>query len=369
MTMTLTAEQLELGDVVGRFLAEKAPSDSVRSWAESPDGLDADVWTQMAGQLGLQGLAIPEDFGGSGFGPIELGVVQEQLGRALLPGPFFGTVVLAGQALVASKDEAAMRRWLPGIADGTLTATVAVSEGRGPTIAEMVTTARRSGEGFELTGRKTLVVDGDSAALLLVAAKAPDGPALFAVDGDAEGVVRRRLDALDPTRRLGRVDLTSAPGTQVGPTGEEFLRQVLALATVALAAEQVGGASACLDSSVSYAGSRVQFGRPIGSFQAIKHKCADMVVAVEAARSASLHACAAAARDDVDELLLAAAVAGSFCAAAYTGAAKDNIQIHGGIGFTWEHDAHLHLKRAKSGERLLGSPTHHRSRLADLVGI
>jgi alkylation response protein AidB-like acyl-CoA dehydrogenase len=367
--MTLTDEQLELGHVVSRFLAEKAPSESVRSWAESPDGLDADVWTQMAGQLGLQGLAIPEEFGGSGFGPVELGVVQEQLGRALLPGPFFGTVVLAGQALVASNDEEAMRRWLPGVADGTLTATVAVSEGRGPAITDMATTAQRCGNGFELTGRKTLVVDGDSAALLLIAAEGPDGPALFAVDGDAEGVVRRRLDALDQTRRLGLVELTAASGIQVGPSGEDFLRHVLGLATVALAAEQVGGASACLDSSVSFAGSRVQFGRPIGSFQAIKHKCADMLVAVEAGRSASLHACSAAAGDDVGELLLAAAVAGSFCAATYTVAAKDNIQIHGGIGFTWEHDAHLHLKRAKSGERLLGSPTHHRSQLADLVGI
>jgi alkylation response protein AidB-like acyl-CoA dehydrogenase len=363
--LTRTAEQQELAESVRRFLADKAPSEAVRRWSEDPAGIDPAVWRQMAEQLGLQGLAIPEEFGGSGFGPAELAIVQEELGRALLPGPFFGSVVLAAQALVASGDAEAQARWLPGIAEGTLTATLALSEGSGPAVTDPKTTVGPDGT---LTGRKTLVVDGDTAALLLVVARGPEGPALYAVEGAAEGVTRRRLDALDPTRTLGLVEFSGARAVPVGPAGEDLVRRALDLAVTGLAAEQVGGAAVCLDASVSYGNTRVQFGRPIGSFQAIKHKCADMLLEVEAARSAVLHADWAAAQDPA-ELPLSAAVAGSYCAAVYTHAAKENIQIHGGIGFTWEHDAHLHLKRAKTGERLLGSPAAHRDRLARLVGI
>ncbi|MEU7816577.1 acyl-CoA dehydrogenase family protein [Pseudonocardia sp. NPDC049154] len=369
MPLTLTDEQQELATSLRRFLADKAPRDTVRAWAEAGEGIDPAVWRQMAGQLGLQGIAIPEEYGGSGFGPVELGVVLEEMGRVVLPGPFFGTVALAGQALVASADTDAMQRWLPGIADGTLTATVALSEGDGPALLEPATTATPSGDGWTLSGRKKLVVDGDTAALLLVVAAAPEGPSLFAVEAGATGLTRRRQDALDITRIVAAVELDGTPAVRIGPAGDAaFLRRVVDLAVAALAAEQVGGASGCLAESVEYGKTRVQFGRPIGSFQAIKHKCADMLLEVEAARSAALHAISAA-DEALDELAVSAAVAGSYCAAAYTHAAKENIQIHGGIGFTWEHDAHLHLKRAKSGERLLGSPVAHRARLAALVGI
>jgi alkylation response protein AidB-like acyl-CoA dehydrogenase len=205
---------------------------------------------------------------------------------------------------------------------------------------------------------------------VLVVARADDGLGLFAVEPGAAGVSRTRLDALDPTRRLGRIELDGTLAQRVGPAGDatEFLQRVLDLAVVALAHEQVGGASACLESAVEYAKIRVQFDRPIGSFQAIKHKCADLLLEVEGARSAAYSA-AWTATEDVAELPVAAALAGSYCSEAYTHAAKEHIQIHGGIGYTWEHDAHLYLKRAKSSELLFGAPVRHRARLADLIGI
>ena len=371
MNLTLSEEQEELRASVRRFLVEKASSDVLRHWMESEDGFDPALWTQMAGQLGLQGIAVPEEFGGAGYGPVELGIVLEELGRSLLPAPFFATVALAGQALVASGDRAAQARWLPGIADGTLTATLALSEEHGGAALDAVTTrATSDGSGWTLTGTKMFVVDGASADLVLVVARADDGLGLFAVEAGAAGMTRTRLDALDLTRRLGRVELDGTPAERVGPAGDgtEFLQRALDLGVVALAHEQVGGAAACLDSAVEYAKIRVQFDRPIGSFQAIKHKCADLLVEVEGARSAAYSAAWTAA-EDIGELPVAAALAGSYCSEANTHAAKENIQIHGGIGYTWEHDAHLYLKRAKSSELLFGAPVRHRARLADLIGI
>ncbi|MET7473827.1 acyl-CoA dehydrogenase family protein [Streptomyces sp. NPDC005648] len=370
MALTFTEEHEQLRSTLRRFLTDKAPSEAVRRSMESEQGHDRRLWQQMAGQLGLHGLALPQEYGGFGGGPVELGIVLEELGRALLPSPYFATVALAGQALAVSGDEAARARWLPGIADGSLTGTLALAEESGSwQLADVRSRAVRDRAGWRVSGSKMFVVDGHSADLLLVVAQTDLGPALFAVDGTAAGVTRARLDTLDPTRRLARVDLDAAPAEPVGPQdATAYLRRVLDLAVVALAAEQVGGAQACLDAAVAYAKARVQFGRPIGSFQAVKHKCADMLLKVEAARSAAHHALSVAAAATA-EPAVAAAIAGAYCADAYTHAAKENIQIHGGIGYTWEHDAHLHLKRAKSSEQLFGSPTAHRRRLADLVGI
>ncbi|MFF0011518.1 acyl-CoA dehydrogenase family protein [Streptomyces sp. NPDC005374] len=371
MALTLTEDQDELRSTLRRFLTDKAPSGEVRRWTESEEGHDPAVWRQMAGQLGLQGLALPEEYGGSGGGPVELGVVLEELGRSLLPSPYFATVALAGQALAASGDETARARWLPAIADGSLTATLALAEESGSWRTEDVeASAVRDPGGWTLSGTKMFVIDGHTADLLLVVAGDGTGPALFAVDGTASGVTRIRLDTLDPTRRLARIDLDGAPALRVGPDGDAslFLRTVTDLAVVALAAEQVGGAQACLDAAVAYAKTRVQFGRPIGSFQAIKHKCADMLLEVEGARSAAYHALDVAAENPAG-LSVPAAIAAAYCAEAFSHTAKQNIQIHGGIGCTWEHDAHLYLKRAKSSEHLLGSPVAHRARLAALVGI
>ncbi|KPI18916.1 Isovaleryl-CoA dehydrogenase [Actinobacteria bacterium OK074] len=375
MALTFTEEQDELRATLRRFLTEKAPSEAVRRWTESEEGHDPALWQQMAGQLGLHGLALPEEYGGFGGGPVELGIVLEELGRVLLPSPYFATVALAGQALVASGDARAQARWLPAIADGSLTATVAFAEEGGSwRPADITANAVEDDGGWRVSGTKMFVVDGYGAGLLLVAARDATGPGLFAVDGDAAGVSRTRLETLDPTRRLARIDLDGAPALRVGPDGDAtaYLRTVLDLAVVALAAEQVGGAQACLDAAVEYAKTRVQFGRPIGSFQAVKHKCADMLVEVEAARSAAYHAGAVAAEEaahGTGGLPVAAALAAAYCAGAFTHAAKENIQIHGGIGYTWEHDAHLYLKRAKSSEQLFGGPALHRARLADLVGI
>jgi alkylation response protein AidB-like acyl-CoA dehydrogenase len=374
VTLTFTDEQEELRASVRRFLADKSPSEAVRRWMESAEGHDPALWRQMAEQLGLQGLALPEEYGGAGYGPVELGIVLEEMGRALLPAPFLSSVALAGQALAISGDDVAKRRWLPGIADGTRTAALAVSEQDSAwTVDGVRCTATPKGEGWALDGTKTFVIDGGSADLLLVVARTDDGPALFAVEGE-EGTARSPLTALDPTRRLAHVTLDAAPAVRVGAAGDQgaYLRDVLDLAIVALAAEQVGAAQACLDMSVAYAKIRVQFGRPIGSFQAIKHKCADMLLEVESAKSAVYNAAAVAA-DRIagagEDLPVAAALAGAYCSTTAVHAAKETIQIHGGIGYTWEHDAHLYLKRAKSSELLLGAPAAHRARLAALVGI
>lgn len=376
MTLTHTKEHDELRSALRRLLADKAPSAEVRRWMESDGGYDPELWRQLAGQLGLMGIAVPEEYGGGGGGAVELGLVLEELGRALLPSPYFATVVLAGQALTASGDAAAMARWLPGIAAGELTATVAVAEENGSWDVEDVAVAatREDGESWRVSGTKMFVLDGATAGLLLVFAATDAGPGLFAVEGGVPGVERTPLDTLDPTRRQARIDFDQAPAVRVGPTGDAtaYLCTVLDLAVVALASEQVGGAQACLDTAVEYARTRVQFERPIGSFQAVKHACADMLLAVEAARSAAHHAASVAAADSADdpsELPAAAALAAAYCAGTYTHAAKQNIQIHGGIGYTWEHDAHLHLRRAKTSEQLLGDPAAHRARLADLVGI
>ncbi|MFF7474197.1 acyl-CoA dehydrogenase family protein [Streptomyces sp. NPDC008092] len=381
MAPAFTDAHEELRATLRRFLADKAPSEAVRRSMESADGHDPVLWRRMADELGLPGVPLPEEYGGFGGGPVELGLVLEELGRALLPSPYFATVALAGQALAVSGDETAKARWLPGIADGSLTGTLALAEESGSWHVEDVRAEAvpdGGGTGDRVSGTKMFVVDGHSADLLLIVARAATGPRLFAVEGTAPGVTRTRLDTLDPTRRLARIDLDGAPAQPVGPTAADataYLRRVTDLAMVALAAEQAGGAQACLEAAVAYAKIRVQFGRPIGSFQAVKHKCADALVKVEAARSAVYHALSAAAdlpqpgESSESPVSAAAAVAAVCCSDAYTHAAKENIQIHGGIGYTWEHDAHLHLKRAKSSEQLLGSPATHRRRLAGLTGI
>ncbi|WP_424923582.1 acyl-CoA dehydrogenase family protein [Amycolatopsis acidicola] len=342
----MTGEQDQLRDSVRRFLADKSPSAAVRQWMRSEAGFDPAVWRQLTSQLGLGALAEG--------GLAELAIVLEETGRALLPSPFFATVALAGQALAACGDE----RLLSSIVEGSRTATLAVSDtGR---LEDVTITATKSGKGWTVSGTAMFVVDGPAAELVLVAARTSSGLGLFAVE---DGFRRCPLDALDPTRRLGKLEFAGTPAALVG--SEEALREAVDLAVIALAAEQVGGAQACLDMAVEYAKTRVQFGRPIGSFQAIKHKCADLLVEVDAARSAA----GFAASCPKDERPAAAAAAGAYCSRVYTRAAKENIQIHGGIGYTWEHDAHLHLKRAKSAELLFGTPVAHRARLAGLAGI
>jgi len=366
MSMTFTAEQDEFRKSVRRFLTQKSSLADVRRLMETDEGYDPAVWRQMAGQLGLQGLALPEEYGGSGYGFIEQIAVLEEMGRALLCAPYFSSVVLAGTALVQSGDDAVERDLLPGIADASTIATLAwVENPTGWGTESLSTTAKRSGDGYTIDGTKTLALDGHIASLVLVVALTDGGPSLFAVDGSASGFTRRKLETLDPTRKVAALEFAGTPARLIAEEGAAagILERTLRLAAIALAAEQVGAAQKCLDMSVEYAKLRVQFGRPIGSFQAIKHKCADMLLEVESARSAAY--CAAwAAADGSHELPLLASLAKAYCSEAFANVATENIQIHGGVGFTWEHDAHLYYRRAKSTEQFLGSPSEHRDLLA-----
>jgi alkylation response protein AidB-like acyl-CoA dehydrogenase len=374
MTGGDSQEHDDLRQVVREFLRQRSPSGEVRRLIEAGEGRDPEVWAMLTGQLGLSGIAVPACYGGAGYGPVELGLVAEEMGRALLVAPYFSTVVLAGQALAASGDEGAMARWLPGIADGSLTAALAIAEESGSWDLSDITVAAEpaeaDGDGWTVNGTKLYVVDGHTADLLLVVARTPDGHGVFAVEGDASGVDRTRLDALDLTRPLASVALRDARAVRVGAGRDtaEWLSEVTDLVLAALAAEQLGGAARCLELSVEYAKVRHQFGRPIGSFQAVKHKCAAVFLEVESGRSAVAEASAALAARDPDASL-AAAVAYVHCSAAFTHAAKECIQVHGGIGYTWEHDAHLYLRRAKSSELFLGPPARQRARLAALAGI
>ncbi|HVW42899.1 MAG TPA: acyl-CoA dehydrogenase family protein [Amycolatopsis sp.] len=365
MSASFTEDQEDLRGLVRRFCAERSPSGEVRRVMESPESWDPKLWSQLT-ELGLPGIAIPEEYGGAGAGAVELMIVVEELGRALLISPYLSSVAFAGQALSSSGDEAAKQRWLPGIADGSVVATLAVAEETGSwELDDAATTASRSGDGWTLNGTKSFVTDGDTADLLLVVARADDELGLFAVERAVSGLRTEKLSMVDLTRDMARVRLDDAPATKVEQADLATTRD---LVLTALAAEQIGGAGRCLEMAVEYAKVREQFGRPIGSFQAIKHKCADLLVEVESGRSASYYASGVAGQPGV-EAAVAAALAKAYCADVYTHAAKENIQIHGGIGFTWEHDAHLYLKRAKSDEVLFGSPAQHRSRLAALTGI
>lgn len=366
----LTEEQESFRASLRRLFATKSTEEDVRALLDDDDGYDREVWRQLSEQLGLQGLCIPEAYGGSGFGQMEMAIALEEMGRVLYAGPFFATVVLAANTLLQSGDTAAMERYLPRIAAGELTATVAFSEpGDGRDLEATTARATAADDRYRLDGVKSFVPEGMAAELVLVLARADEGVSLFAVDLGA-GVRRTPLTTLDLTRRQAHLELIDAPAELIGVPGQgiDIMRRVTALAAVSLAAEQVGGAQRCLEMAVEYARDRVQFGRPIGSFQAIKHVCAKMSVQLEGARTAMLYAswCADA---NADELREEASVAQAACSDAFFSLAADNLQVHGGIGFTWEHSAHLYLRRAKASELFLGDSRHHRELLATCLAI
>ena len=371
MNFAFTEEQEELRKTVRAFLEAKSPESAVREQMETDDGYDPAVWAQMGEQMGLQGLHIPEEFGGSGYSYVELGIVLEEMGRALLCAPFFSSVVLAANTLLQSGDDSAKKTYLPGIASGETKATLAFTEPSGKWDEAGITmVASGAGDQFTLSGTKMFVLDGHTADVIIVAARTANGVSLFAVDGAAGGLTRTALSTMDQTRKQAKLEFADTPATLIGAEGEGWtvLSTVLDLAAVGLAAEQVGGAQKVLEMAVEYAKVRVQFGRPIGSFQAIKHKCADMLLEVESAKSAAYYGMWCAAEMN-DELPSVASLAKAYCSEAYFHATAENIQIHGGIGFTWEHPAHLYFKRAKSSELLFGDPTYHRELLAQRIGI
>ena len=371
MNFAFDDEQEALRSTVRRFLADTSPEAEVRRLMETSKGYDPDVWRQLAGQLGLLGLIVPEAYGGSGFSYLELIVVFEEMGRSLLCAPFFSTVAMATTLLLALDDDAASKDLLPRIADGSCVATVALAEQKGSwNTGDVAMAAGRDGAGWTLSGEKFYVVDGHVADVILVVARTEAGTSVFAVESRAVGLVTDLSSTMDKTRKLAHLTFDNTPARLIGPEGEAdgALARMLDLAAIALAAEQVGGAQRVLEIAVGYAKIREQFGRPIGSFQAIKHKCANMLMDIEAAKSAAYYAGWAAAGDD-PELPVLASVAKAHCSDAYVHAAAENIQIHGGIGFTWEHPAHLYFKRAKSSELFLGAPDYHRERLLQGIGI
>ena len=371
MNFAFSDEQEELRNIVRSFLEAKSSEEAVREQMETEKGYDDAVWSQMAEQMGLQSLIIPEEYGGSGYSYVELCVVLEEMGRRLLCAPYFSTVVLAANALLLSGDDAAKKALLPGIASGETSATLALTEANGRwDEAGVEATATQAGDGWTISGEKMFVLDGHTADLIIVAARTGAGVSLFHLNSDAAGLTRTPLSTMDQTRKQAKLTFESTPATLIGTDGGGWavLSQVLDLTAVALAAEQVGGAQLVLEMAVQYAKDRVQFGRPIGSFQAIKHKCADMLLEVESAKSAAYYAAWCAAEMN-DELPSVASLAKAYCSEAYFHAAAENIQIHGGIGFTWEHPAHLYFKRAKSSELLFGDPTYHRELLAQRIGI
>ena len=372
----LAQEREALRDTVRTLLDRTSSEADVRRLMETETGYDGAVWTQAAEGLGLTGLAIPEEFGGSGFGPMELAVVFEEMGRALYGGPFLSTVGLAASALLASGDDAAKKEWLPGIAAGTTTATLALTEESSAWTADAITTtATTDGDAARLSGVKWYVLDGHTADLILVVARTSGGIGLFAVAADAAGLTREPMATMDATRKMARLTFDNVAAQPVGAQTEgwQIVEPALRLGAVMLAAENVGGAQRCLDMAADYARERIQFGRPIGSFQAVKHRLANLLIEVEQAKSASYFAAREAATAEESgqsaDLALAASLAKAYTGDAFFHTAADNIQIHGGIGFTWEHPAHLYFKRAKTNQLLLGSSSYHRALVADLVGI
>jgi alkylation response protein AidB-like acyl-CoA dehydrogenase len=385
MILGVSAEQEELRASVRRFLGDRAPISAVRELMETTDGLDAEVWKQAGEQLGLQGIAIPEEYGGAGFSFTEQAIVLEELGAALYGGPYLASAVLAATALLASPDEDARKAYLPAIASGEVIATLAFTEEDGswdPAAIRLAAVTSRGDDppnppqagneedGWRLDGRKSFVLDGHTAGLILVIARTGEELSLFAVQADAPGLTRTALPTLDQTRKLARLDFASVPARLIGSPGDgaAILSRTLDVAAIAQAAEQLGGAQRALDMAVEYAKVRHQFGRPIGSFQAIKHRCADLLLEVESLRSAVQYAAAAVAEDSA-EIPVVASLVKAYASDVYFHVAAENIQIHGGIGFTWEHDAHLYFKRAKASELFLGDASYHREHLATRIGL
>ena len=341
-----------LGEELRRLLGDRSPEARVREVMETEDGIDEECWARL-GALGFLGMAIPERYGGGGQGHAETAVLGVELGRSLACVPYLSTIVLGAGALLAAGDEEARARHLPAIAAGRCRATLALPDLVDEAAPPTVTAGDRV-----LDGRVDAVLDGHTADLLLVVARdRAGGEGLWAVASNADGLRRRRLHTLDRTRRLARLDLRGVAARRIGDA--RALGDVRRHAAVYLAAEQVGGAERMLETAVAYAKVRTQFGRPIGGFQAVKHMCADMLVAVESARAAALHA-AAVPGDPV-----AASLAKAVCSEAYAAVATDAIQVLGGIGFTWEHPAHLYLRRARSIELMFGDPAYHYALLAE----
>ncbi len=378
MDFGFSEEQEMLRKSARDFLGKECPMTYVRQMMEDERGYRDEQWKKMA-ELGWMGLILPEDYGGAGLDFVDMTVVLEEMGRVVLPGPFFATTILGGVAITEGGSAALKKELLPRLAAGDLRVTVAQLEPNARWDAEGVELeAKPAKGGVTLSGTKLFVPDAHTADLLIVAGRAPgsrgaEGIGLFVVDAKGPGVTTTLLKTMDQTRKLCEVVLkdVSVPAERVlGQPGQgwKLLERVVDRGKVGLCAEMCGGAQKVLEMSVDYAKVREQFGRPIGSFQAIQHKCANMLVEVESSKSATYYAAWAVA-NDVPEAPLAAAMAKAYCSDAYRHTAGEGIQIHGGIGFTWEHDMHIYFKRAKSSEVTFGDATWNREIVAQLIGL
>ena len=378
MDFGFSEEQEMLRKSARDFLAAESPMTYVRRMMEDDRGFTDAQWKQMA-ELGWMGLILPEQYGGAGGDFVDMVVVLEEMGRAVLPGPFFATVVLGGVALLEGGSDGQKASFLPKIAAGDLRVTLAQLEPNARWDAEGIELqARKDGGGYRLAGTKLFVPDAHTADVIIVAGREPgskgaEGVTLFLVDAGAPGVKATLLKTMDQTRKLCEVVLEDVrvPADRVlgqPGAGWKLLDRVVDRGKVGLCAEMCGGAQKVLEMSVEYAKVREQFGRPIGSFQAIQHKCANMLVEVESSKSATYYAAWAVA-NDVAEAPLAAAMAKAYTSDAYRHTAGEGIQIHGGIGFTWEHDMHIYFKRAKSSEVTFGDATWNREIVAQLIGL
>jgi len=375
MDFGFSEEQDMLRESARHFLDSECPMTYVRRMMEDDLGHSEEQWQHMA-TLGWLGLIFPEQVGGSGLDMVDLTVVLEEMGRVVMPGPFFSTVLLGGSAIDLGGTTAQKHAYLPNLINGALKVTLAQLEASARWDAEGVQmSARSTNTGYVLDGTKLFVPDAHSAGLLVVAARTSgsgaDGVTLFLVDAKAAGITTRVLKTLDQTRKLCEVRFESvavASDAVLGPIGGGWpiLERVIDRAKVGLCAEMCGGAQRVLDMSVEYAKVREQFGKPIGSFQAIQHKCANMLVQLESAKSATYYAAWAVA-SGADEAHLAACMAKAYCSDAYRFISGEGIQVHGGIGFTWEHDMHLYFKRAKGSEVTFGDATWNRELVAQLV--
>ncbi len=382
MDFGFSAEQEQIRQSARDFLAKECPMTLVRTLMEDEQGHSEALWKQMA-ELGWMGLIFPETYGGAGLTHVDLVVVLEEMGRVVMPGPFFATVLLAGVAILEGGSEAQKKALLPGLVAGKLKGTLALLEPSARWDAAGVECeARADGKGYRLTGTKLFVNDALVADKVICAARFAGsgggadpaaGITLFLLDRDAPGMTVTPLKTMDQTRKLAEItlaDVRVGADAVLGSPGRGWaiIERVMDRGKVALCAEMCGGAQKVLEMSVEYAKVREQFGRPIGSFQAIQHKCANMLVEVESAKSATYYAAWAVA-NDVAEAPLAAAMAKAYCSDAYRHTAGEGIQVHGGIGFTWEHDMHLYFKRAKSSEVTFGDATWNRELVAQLIDL
>lgn len=380
MALAFTQDQDQFRDSIQRFLKDKMPTTEVRRLMATDQGFDPGLWLQVSQQLALTGIHLPEELGGAGFGAVELAIACEEMGRALFCGPYFSSAVLAAHAMVLAADQDQQEQWLPGIASGDIRASLAITENA--TLwddADIQTAATTAADGStQLSGQKHFVLDGQTADLLIVAAQSTAGIALYLVDTQTQGLSIRPLNTMDPTRKMASITLESVTATKLARQPDTLLQTLLDVACIHLANEMVGGAQQLLDSAVQYTQLRYQFGRSIASFQAIKHRLADLLLEVELARSAAYQAAQTLAEcGDLGRLSEAqqhrlsehASLAKAAVSETYLQVALETIQLHGGIGFTWENDTHLWFKRAKSSEVLFGTPAEHRERMLSAMSL